>query len=144
MAEIVEENLRALAYDSERGVITHGSDRFLTHRTHWHDSAVDVFLTETEGSQFAVVVAYAVFHFASALEFLQLDAVRREPLAVGMLLGQFLLDFSVVVDFSLLRVDEQNLAWLEPTLAHHVTGFEVHDADLAGHHHHTLFGDGVA
>ena len=89
-------------------------------------------------------VGQAVVHLSAALEFLQLHAVLREPLAVGVCLGQLLLDLAVVVDASLLGVDEQYLAGLQSALGHHVAGLKVHHAHLAGHHHHTLLGDGVA
>ena len=73
---------------------------------------------------------------ATTLQFLQLDAVRREPFAVGMCLRELLLDFSVIVYLALLRVDEQNLSRLQTTLAHHIVRLEVHHTHFRSHDHH--------
>ena len=81
---------------------------------------------------------HAVLHVATALQFLQLHAVLAEPLAVGMGLGQLLLDLAVVIDAAFLRVDEQYLARLQAAFADHVARLEVHHAHFRGHHHHAL------
>jgi hypothetical protein len=47
---------------------------------------------------------------------LELYAVGAEPLAVGVLGGQPLLDLAVVVDTAFLGVDEQDLARLQASL----------------------------
>ena len=80
----------------------------------------------------------------SALQFFQLNAVGREPLAIWMFLCQFLLDFTIVVDATFLRVDEQNLSWLQTSLAHHIAWLKVHHTHFACHHHHATLRNGVA
>ena len=59
-------------------------------------------------------------------------------------LGQLFLNLAVVIDLTLLRINQQDLTWLQTTFRHHVARLEVHHAHLRGYHHHTLFGDGVA
>ena len=61
-----------------------------------------------------------------------------------MCLRQLLLDLTVVVNLSFLRVDEQDLSRLQASLADHVARFEVHHTYLTGHHHHALSGDSIA
>ena len=43
---------------------------------------------------------------ATALQLLQLDAVGGQPLTVGMLICQLLLDLTIVIDLTLLGVDQ--------------------------------------
>ena len=143
LAEIVEQHLRAVADDGQRRVVTHGGNRLLTGRSHGDDGLVDVLLSEAKRQQPALQVAHAVVHVPPALQLLQLHAVLTEPLAVGVRLGQLLLQLTVVPYLSLLRVDEQNLARLQPPLAHHVARLKIHDAHLRGHHHQALPGNGV-
>ena len=144
LTEIVEEHLRTVADDSQRSVVTHSSHGFLTRSGHRYDGPVDILLTETEAAQLFLIVFHAVLHMAAALEFLQLYAVSAEPLAIGMLLRQFFLDFAVVVYLALLSVDKQYLARLQTSLTYDIARFEVHHSHLTCHHHHTVPGDGVA
>ena len=80
---------------------------------------------------------------ATALQFLQLDAVGGQPLTVGMLVCQLLLDLTIVVDLTLLGVDQQNLSRLQTTLLGNLRRVEVHHAHLGCHHHRIVLGDGV-
>ena len=144
LAEVVEEYLRTVAYDSQRSVVAHRCDRLLTGCRHRHDCLFYVLLSESEGSQLAVVVLDAVGNVASALQVLQADAVCREPFAVRVRLGELSLDFAVVVYFAFLGVYEQNLARLQSAFAHDLAWLEVHHSDLARHYHHAAFSYGVA
>ena len=63
---------------------------------------------------------------ATAFQFLQLHSVLTKPLAVGMCLGKLFLDLTVVVYFTILRVDEKDFSWLQTTFAHHISWLEVH------------------
>ena len=125
-------------------VVTHRGCRLLALGGHRDDGSVDVFLAEAELQFLAGEVLYRVFHLTSAAEFLQLDAVGVEPLAVRMLGSQTLLDFAIVVYLAFLCVDEENLTRLQTTFLCHLGRIEVHDAYLGGHYHHVVLGDGVA
>ena len=75
---------------------------------------------------------------ATTLQFFQLHAVLAKPLPIRMRLGQLLLDFAIVVNLTLLSVNQQNLSWLKAALADHVAWLKVHHAYLTGYHHHPL------
>ena len=110
---------------------------------HGYDGAVDILFAVAEHHFVFYQVGHGILHFASALQFLQLDAVGREPLAVRMGSGKALLDFSVIIDFAFLGVNQQNLAGLQTPLLGNLCGVEVHDTNLTGHYHHVVLGDGV-
>ena len=144
LTEVVEQHLRTVANDSQRGVVTHGSHRFLPCRSHGDKGSVDVFLSEAEGDELAPEVVHPVLHMAAAVQLLQLDAVLLEPFAVGMGFGETFLDVAVVVDAPFLSIDEQDFPRLQASLAHHVERVEVHHTHLAGYHNHAAAGDGIA
>ena len=130
LAEIIEEYLRAVADDSQRGIVAHCGNRFLTCRGHRDDGLVDILLSEAESDELLLIVAHAVLHVASALQLLELHAILVQPFAIRMCLGQLFLDLAVVVNLTLLGIDEQNLTRLQTPLANHVARFEVHHTNL--------------
>ena len=144
LPEVVEQRLRPLGEYGQRSVVAHRGGGLAAAYCHRNDGRADVFLAVAEHQFAAHQVGQAVVHAAPAPEFLELYAVGGQPLAVGMRRGQALLDFAVVVDAALLRVDEQDLARLQAPLLGNLGGVEVHHAHLAGHHHHVVLGDGVA
>ena len=144
LAEIVEEDLWLVGNNSQRSVITHSCHWLLTLSTHRDDRTVDVLLAKAETHQLAFEVLDTVDNLSSALEVLELDAVGREPLAIRMLSSKFCLDLTIIVDLAFLRIDEQDLSWLQSTLAHYLAWIEIHHANLARHNHHATLGDGVA
>ena len=85
-----------------------------------------------------------MFYLAAAAQVLELDAVGVEPLAVRMLGSQFRLDFPIVIDLAFLGVHEEHLARFESSLGGHFGRVEIHNAHLAGHHHHIAFGNGIS
>ena len=116
----------------------------MTSCSHWHDSFIDILLTKAEGDEFLFVVSDTVLYVATALQFLQLHTVFVQPLAIGMSFGQLFLDLTIVVDLTLLCIDEQDLTWLQTAFAHHIARFEVHHTHLRGNHHHTTLGNRVS
>ena len=84
-----------------------------------------------------------MFHFATAFQLIQFDAVRCQPTAIRFGFGKLLFQFAVVVNFSLLGVHQQYLARLQATFFLDVSRFEVHDAYFACHHHHVVVCDEV-
>ena len=130
LAEIVEQQLRAVAQYGEGSIVAHSRHRFLPRRSHRHYSPLYILLAETEVQEPALVIRHRVIHLAPAPEFLQLYAVSGEPLGVGMLAGELRLYLSVVVYPALLCIHEQYLARLQPALAHYVGRFKIHHAHL--------------
>ena len=61
-----------------------------------------------------------------------------------MLLCKFLLDFTIVIDFSLFGIDEQNFSWLEPAFLCDFGRFEIHHSHFRRHNHGIVVRDGVA
>ena len=144
LTEIVEEHLRTVANDCQRRIVTHRCHRFLTGRGHRNDSLINVLLTIAKLYQSALQVADAVIHLAATLQLLQLHAILREPFAIRMSLRQLLLNLAVVVYLAFLRVDEQNLSWLQASLRHYITRLKIHHANFRRYDHHPLLGDGIA
>ena len=112
LTEVVEENLRPVTDNSKRRVVTHRCYRLLPGSRHRYNGSIYVLLSEAEGDELAFVVLHRVLHMPSALEFLQLDAVRREPFTIRMCLRQLFLNLTVVVYLAFPSIDEQNLSWL--------------------------------
>ena len=144
LTEVVKENLWLVGKYGKWSVITHGCCRLLALGSHRDDGSVDVFFAEAELQLFAGEIFHCVFHFTSAAELLQLDAVGVEPLTIRMLGCQTLLDFAIIVYLTFLGIDEQNLTRLQTTFLCHLRWVEVHYAYLGSHYHHVVLGDGVA
>ena len=144
LAEVVVQQLRTVGEHGKRGVVAHGVDGFGTGGTHGDNQPFHVLLGVAEEAQHAVVVLHAVRHLASAFQFVQLDAVVGKPGAVGLGFGKLLLQFAVVVDFTLFGVNQQNLARLQASFLLDVSRLEVHHTHFACHHHHAAFRNEVA
>ena len=82
-------------------------------------------------------------HLTAGMYLLKLNTVGVKPLAVGMLRSETLLDFTVVVDFAFLSVNEQHLTRLQTSLLSDDGRIEVHHTHLRGHNHRTGLGYGV-
>ena len=54
-----------------------------------------------------------------------------------MFISQTVLYLTVIIYLAFFGVDKQNLSRLKTSLADDVGRLEVHDSDLACHHHHT-------
>ena len=144
LAEVIEEDLRALACYSQRCVVSHGSYRLCTVDTHGYDGLLDILFAIAECQQPALQIIYLVGDPTAALQVLQLDAVGTQPLLIGMGLGQTVLYLAVIIDFAFLRIDEQQFSWLQTSLLGYLSRLEIHHAHLTCNHHHTLVGNGVA
>ena len=144
LAEVVEERLRPVGEHGQRRVVAHRGRRLLAVDGHRHYRGVNILGAVAEHQLLAQQVFDTVLHMPARLQLLQLYAVCRQPLAVGMLGGQLLLDLSIIVYPALLGVYQQYLARLQTALLGNLRGVEVHHAHLRGHHHHVALGDGVA
>ena len=143
LSEIVEEDLRSVAQHCERRVIAHRANRFLSHRSHGNNGRSDGFFAIAEHQLLLHQISHSVFYMPAALQFLQLDTVGRKPLPVGMFRSQLLLDLSIIENLTFLRINQQNLAWLQTALLSNLCRIEVHHAHLRGYHHRTICRDGI-
>ena len=143
LTEVVEQHLWTVADDCQWCIVTHRGYWLLSCCGHWHDGFVDILLTEAEGHQLALQVAHAIVHLTSALQLLQLYAVFVQPLAIRMGFGQLLLYLAVVVYFTFLGINQQNLTWLQSALRYNIAWLEIHYANLTGYHHHTALCNGI-
>ena len=144
LTEIIEEDLRLLGDDCQRGVITHGSGRLLGGRSHRNDGRCDILLAIAEHQLLDHQVLYRIVHMTTAVQLFELDAVGREPLAIRMFRCQGTLDFTVIIDFPLQGIYQENLTRLETSLLYHLRRIEIHDTHLRCDHHGVALGDGVA
>ena len=111
---------------------------------HGPDGVFDIFRRTAEQQFLMQEVGFIVLDLAAAVQVFQLDTSGGEPFAVRMFRRQFLFDFAVVPDLSLLRVHEQHLSGFKTTLAFNFRRVEVEDAHLACHDQNTALGDGIA
>ena len=82
--------------------------------------------------------------FATAFQFVQLDAVAGQPSAVWFGFGKLFLQFAVIIYFAFLGVYKQYLARLQASFFLDVSRLEIHHADFAGHYHHAALRNQVA
>ena len=129
---------------SQWSVVAHRSGRFLTVGSHRNYGAVDVFLAEAEHKFLACQVVDRVVNLTSGVQFFKLYTVGRKPLTVRMGACESLLDFSVVVDFALLSVDKENLAWLQASFFGNLSWVKVHDTHFGCHDHGVILGNSIS
>ena len=144
LAEIVEEDLWLVREHRQRCVVTHRRCGLLSLCRHGHDCSVHVLFAETELNLVAYEVGHAVVDLASRVELLQLYAVCRQPLAVGVSLCQAVFNLAVIIDFSFLCVDEQNFSRLQTSLLGNLGRVKIHHAHLRCHHHGVVLRYAVA
>ena len=72
------------------------------------------------------------------------DEVLLEPLGIGELAGELLLDFFVRDDAALGRIDEEDPSGVQPFLDEDVLGRNVQHADLRRHDDEVVLGDVIA
>ncbi len=143
LLEVVEEQARAFRQHGERGVGAHRAERFHALRSHRRDQDLQFLVGVAEhllAAQHAVVAEHHVLAFG---QIRQVDHSLLEPLPVRMLRGQRSLDLVVVDDASLIGVDQEHLARLQPTLGDDLGRVDVDHADLRRHDDEVVVGDPV-
>ena len=80
---------------------------------------------------------------ATRLQFLQLDAVGTQPLTVGMLAGELLLDLTIIVYLSFLSVNQQDFTRLQTSLLRYLCRVKIHHTHLTCHYDGVILCDGV-
>ena len=144
LAEVCVHQLGKLGQHSQWGVFAHGIDRFLGVDGHGnHD-----FLYFLAGVEECFFQALGLFHFHGDFSAggygIEVDAVAAEPVAVRKLVGQLLLDFFIVVDFTFLHVHDHHLAGTQTSFLLDFGCFEGEHAGLGGDDHSVVVGDKVA
>ena len=77
------------------------------------------------------------------MNFLKLNAICAQPLAIRMLVSQFILYLAIIIYFSFLSIDEQNFTWLQASLLGNLRWVEIHHSNLACNNHHIVLGNSV-
>ena len=144
LTEIVEEHLWLTRQHSQWRVVTHRGSRLLTIDSHRCNGVGDILFSVAEHHLFLQQVADGILHMSARLQFLQLDAVGAQPLAVRVFAGELLFDFAVVVNLTLLCVNQQNLSWLQSALFGNLSRLEVHHTHFTCYDNGIVLGDGVA
>ena len=145
LLEIGEQRLRPVRQRRDRGVVAHRSRGFLADRRHRRHQNADVFLRIAErllAVEQRQVGAQALG--GGVRQFLQLDLGAAEPLAVRMALGKRRLDLVVRNQPSLLEVDQQHLAGLQPPLGDDLVLGDFQHAHFGRHHDAVVLGDEIA
>ena len=144
LLEVVEQQAGAVGEHGDRRVGAHRADRLGAGARHRREEDLELLGGVAEHP--------LVLHHRRVLR--REEVARRqvvevhepgvEPLAVGLLRGQRLLDLVVADDAAEVRVDEEHAARLEPALLHDGGLVDREHADLRGHHHEAVVGDPVA
>ena len=145
LLEVVVEQPRAVRQYRERGVRSHRSDRFRALLGHRGDEDAQVLLRVAEralAAQHGLTRRPGVRR--RGRQGVDVHQLLLEPLGVGMLGGELLLDLFVVDDAPLGGVDEEDAAGAQAILDPHVLRRDVQDADLGRHDDHVVVGDVVA
>ena len=125
-------------------IVTHRCCRLLPLSSHWNDGTVDVFLAKSKFEFVASQVLDAILHLSPTAQFLQLNTVGVQPLAVRMSGGKAFLDLTIIIYLAFLSINQEDLTRLEASLLSNLSWVEVHHTHLGCHYHHIVLGDGVA
>ncbi len=141
LLEITVEHLRPVRQHRQCGIVAHRADRFLARLRHRTENDLEVFLRVAER-----LLAIEQRHFGMRRRCRFRQVVECNPRAldpgpVGLRRCERPLELGVVDDATLLGVDEQHLARLQPPLLDDLALGDVEHADLGGHHHVVVVGD---
>ena len=143
LPEIVEQQLRPVRKDGQRRVVTHRGDGLGPCVAHRHEGAFYILAREAEGTQHTVIAVYPVVYLASAFQGIELDAVGRQPGAIGTCRCQLFFQFTVIIYFTLFGINHQYLSRLQAPFLFNLSRFEIHHAYFTGHYHHVIIGNEV-
>lgn len=141
LLEVVEQHARALGEHRDRGVGAHRAECLGTGLGHRRDQEVEFFTGVTEDllPQRDSVMRHVLVR--RCLDVVDRDQSLLEPLPVGMLGGELVLDLLVVDDAAGRGVHEEHAARLQTHLLHDVGVVDVEHADLGGHDDQSVLGD---
>ncbi len=145
LLEVVVESLVPVGQHRQGGVRAHRAGRFLAVVDHRLEDDLDVFLGVAEG-------LLAIKHgsnrylnlFSRCRQVVELYADFFNPLAIGLGVGQRVLEFLVVDDAPLFHIDQEHLARLQTPLLDNFLFRNWQDAGFGSHDHHVVVGHQVA
>ena len=105
LGEVVEQHAAAAGQGRHRGVVTHGTERFLTGVGHRGEQQLQILFGVAEGALTALDGLSGVAHVLAAGQVAHLDRVAFHPLAVRVLGGEGLLDLLIGNDAAFGGVD---------------------------------------
>ncbi len=141
LLEVVVEHPRPLRQHSDRGIGAHGAQRLGAGACHRHDQLGDLFVRVTERllPQHHAVVRH--LDVVTRGQVVDVEQAVVEPLLVGVLGRQLVLDLLVVDDPALGHVHEEHAAGLQAQLLDDGRRVQVQDAGLGGHDDQAVIGD---
>ena len=144
LTEVVKQQLRTVWQYSQRRVVTHRGNRLATIVSHRHNGAFHILARKTKHTQALVKIFYCIIHLTSTLQSVQLYAVCREPLAIRESRSKTVFQFTVIIYITLLRINQQNLAWLQTTFFFNFVCLETNYTSLRCYHHHVVLRNEIA
>ena len=141
LREVVEQHPRLVAEYRNRRVGTHGAECLLPRPSHGQHQQLQLLQCVTKyplAPQYRLVTPHLMITGGKIIDMQQ---TGMQPVFIGMIGGQVVLQFFVVDDAALRSVDEEHATGLQAALSDHLVGGDVEHSYLGGHHHHIVRGD---
>ena len=145
LLEVVEQQLRPVGEDRERGIVAHGAHGFFSPHRHRADEDLELLAGVPEGA-----LAFREGFFVEPGHVIRLGQVFErnhllgEPPAVRPPRADLVLDLVVVDDATFQRIDEEEPPRLQPAAHQDALGRQVEHARLGRAHDEVVLGDDVA
>ncbi len=143
LGEVVVEEARPLRQDGDGRVRPHRPDGLGPGPGHGGDDEPELLVGVAEQLLAPDHRGVLRGEHGARRQVVEVDLALLEPRGVGVLGGQGVLDLVVVDDATGLGVHQEHPAGLEASLADHLGGRDVEDADLAGQDHQVVVGHPV-
>ena len=147
LLEVVVEHARLVREHRERRVVAHGAQRIaaLAHQVEEHElHGLGGVAERLHALEQRVLVQSGNLFRSRPVELVQVQALAREPLAVGAPARPVGLDLVVRHHPTALEVDEEQSSRPQPALLDHAFGGDRQHPDLGGHDAAVVVGDVVA
>ena len=129
----------------ERQVVAHRADRLFSVLCHRTEDELQVFLGIAEGLLAIQQGHLALLHYlGGGRQVIELDADALDPRAVGLGVGERILEFLVVDDATGLEIDQEHLAGLQPPFLDDFLFRYRQHAGLRSHDDHVVAGHHIA
>ncbi len=145
LLEVSVQSLRLAGEYRQGRVGAHRASRFFAVLDHRLEDDLDIFLRIAERLLAIQQRSRCSFClFLRRRNCIELDADFFDPLAVGLGLGQRILQFLVIDDAALLHVDQEHLARLQAPLLDNLLFRDRQHARLGSHDHEVIVGHQIA